>query len=302
MGIEELLRRQAGVLCLAQARGLGMSERTVRRRLAGGQWTILLPGVYLAAGHRRTDEVRLRAASLWGGEHALVSGPGAAFWHGYLVSLPRPVGLTVPARCRRRGPRGVRVRRRDIAPPDRATVRGVPLTGPALTVLETAAVLPDGAAFLDRALQRHVGFPELHAAYCRSSGAHGMGRAGELLVSAGDRADSIAERRLAGLLRRAGMGEVVLGHPFGDYTIDLAFPAAMIAIEVDSWAWHSDVERFRTDRRKGNALVAAGWTLLRFTWQDIVDRPEATVAQIRAALQRARRMIEDSGPPAPDVR
>ncbi len=288
MRVEELLRRQAGVVSLAQAVGLGLSERTVRRRLASGRWSILLPAVYLADSHRLTDEARLRAASLWGGEHALVSGPAAAFWHGYPVRLPRPVGLTVPAGSRRRAPRDVRVRRRDVPAPDRATVRGVAVTGPALTVLETAATLPDGAAFLDRALQRrHVELPDLHGAYCRSCGAHGMRRAGELLVAASDRADSIAERRLARLLRRAGMDEVVLGYPFGEWIIDLAFPAAMVAIEFDGWAWHADVERFRTDRRKGNALVAAGWTLLRFTWQDVTDRPQACVAQVRGALLRA---------------
>lgn len=43
----------------------------------------------------------------------------------------------------------------------------------------------------------------------------------------------------------------------------------------------NDPARFRADRRKGNDLVAAGWVLLRFTWHDVTDRPEATVARIR---------------------
>jgi very-short-patch-repair endonuclease len=56
---------------------------------------------------------------------------------------------------------------------------------------------------------------------------------------------------------------------------------------VDGWAWHVDVDRFRTDRRKGNAPTRAGWTLLRFTWHDLTSRPAEVVAEIRYALERA---------------
>jgi very-short-patch-repair endonuclease len=61
---------------------------------------------------------------------------------------------------------------------------------------------------------------------------------------------------------------------------------ARIAIEIDGWAWHTDVQRFRTDRRKGNALVRAGWTVLRFTWHDLTNRPDYVISEIRAALLR----------------
>jgi len=53
---------------------------------------------------------------------------------------------------------------------------------------------------------------------------------------------------------------------------------------VDGWAWHSTADRFRADRRRQNALILAGWTVLRFTWDDLVHRPDAVLAQICAAL------------------
>lgn len=56
---------------------------------------------------------------------------------------------------------------------------------------------------------------------------------------------------------------------------------------MDGWAWHSDVARFRADRAKGNALVGAGWVLLRFTWHDLRDRPDHVVREVRAALVAA---------------
>lgn len=91
---------------------------------------------------------------------------------------------------------------------------------------------------------------------------------------------------MIGHLRRAGVEGWVRGVPFGAWEIDLAFPAVRLAVELDGWAFHSDVERFRNDRRKQNALVGAGWTVLRLTWRDVRDRPQDTIARIRAALRR----------------
>ena len=91
------------------------------------------------------------------------------------------------------------------------------------------------------------------------------------------------------ILRAAGVAGWVHNHPFGPYLVDFAFPASRLAVEVDGWAWHMDVQRFRADRYKGNALVRAGWDLLRFTWHDLTNRPEYVGGEIRAALAAAVR-------------
>jgi very-short-patch-repair endonuclease len=88
------------------------------------------------------------------------------------------------------------------------------------------------------------------------------------------------------LLGDAGLAGWRCGYRVDRYELDFAFPAERIAIEVDGWAWHSDVERFRHDRRRQNVLVLAGWTVLRFTWHDLTVRPDTVTAQIRAALVR----------------
>ena len=284
MSLEHLLRRQAGVVTLRQAVGLGMSQQTVHRRARDGAWQRLYPAVYLVGGHRLTDEARVRAAWLWAGDSAAVSGPAAAFWHGMLDRAPQEVELTVPGRCRPRTPDGVRVRRRDLATTDLVGTRDLWLTALPLTALETAVALPEGSTFLDRALQRHVRFPTLYRAYCRNMGRHGSSVAGRQLVAAADRADSAAERLLVRLLRQAGITGWVLGHPFGPWRVDLAFPERKVAVEVDGWAWHVDPERFRTDRRKQNALVGEGWNPLRFTWHDLDGQPARVVAEIAGTL------------------
>jgi very-short-patch-repair endonuclease len=243
--------------------------------------------VFLVAGHPETDTVRVRAAGLWAGERGSVSGPAAPWWHGMLREAPSTVEVTVsPDHAPRPAP-GVRLRRRTLARADRLSTNGLWLTDKPLTALETAVAIPEGSVFLDRALQRHVTFPRVYRAYCRNLGAHGSARVGDLLVAAADRADSAAERRAVELLRQAGVTGWVLGHPFGSYRIDIAFPESMVAVEIDGWAWHMDVDRFRADRHKGNALVRGKWDLLRFTWHDLTNRPDYVINEIRAALASA---------------
>ena len=284
---EDLVRRQGGVVTFAQAVGCGLPPTTVRRRIREDGWARLHPAVYLVGGHRPTGEARVRAAWLWGGEGSAVTGPAAAFWHGMLDRAPAVVDLTVPARAKPRPQSGVRVRRRALLAQDLVHVRYVTVADKPLAALETAIAGPEGSVFLDRTLQRHVRFPALYRSYCRNIGRQSWSDAERLVRAAADRADSAAERLLVALLRAAGIGGWVLGHPFGPYRIDLAFPAARVAIEVDGWAWHVDPQRFRNDRRKGNMITRCGWDLLRFTWHDLDARPAGTIAEIRQTLARA---------------
>ena len=290
-----LLARQDGLITVEQAARRGLPARTLRRRVQQEGWTRVAPRVLLAAGHPFTDRARLRAASLWAGDRAVLSGPAAAWWHGMLGTVPDVVEVTVPRTAGLRPRRGVQVRRRDLALTDQCGVDGVWLTAKPLTTVETAVSVPDGSVFLDRALQRHVAFPAVYRAYCRNLGARGGADVAVLLAAAADRADSAAERLMRALLRGAGLTGWVHGMAFQRWTVDFAFPAARLAVEVDGWAWHMDAQRFRTDRHKGNALVRGGWDLLRFTWHDLNNRPVQVLAEITDVIGAAgQSMIADS--------
>lgn len=126
----------------------------------------------------------------------------------------------------------------------------------------------------------------MYRAYCRNLGARGGADIAVLLAAAADRADSAAERLMISILRGASLGGWTHGHGFERWMIDFAFPAAKLAVEVDGWA-HMDVERFRADRHKGNALVRAGWDVLRFTWHDLNNRPDYVLDEVRTALLTA---------------
>ncbi|MGH2684207.1 MAG: endonuclease domain-containing protein [Actinomycetota bacterium] len=66
--------------------------------------------------------------------------------------------------------------------------------------------------------------------------------------------------------------------------LDFAYPPSRIGIEADGYRWHGGRERWVRDVRRENRLKLLGWTLLRFTWEDVRDRPELLASQVRAAL------------------
>jgi very-short-patch-repair endonuclease len=285
MSIDTILSRQAGVIGRDQAIRAGLSRDAVDHRLRLRRWRPLHPRVYLASGHRYDDEARVRAAALWAGDASVLCGVAAAWWHGMAERPPVTVAVTVPRQRHPRARPGITVCRRDLAPEDVLERRGVAVTARPLTVLEAAVELGGGGGLLlDRALQRWVGFPEVYEAYCRNLGSHGSTTAGRLLVAAADRSACVAERLLVRLLRESGATGWRCGVPASNYLIDLAFPASRVAIEVDGWAWHMDAERAQGDKRRRNALVRQGWTILRYTWLDLTSRPRAVIAEIAHAV------------------
>ena len=70
--------------------------------------------------------------------------------------------------------------------------------------------------------------------------------------------------------------------------VDFAWPDLRLVVEADGFAFHADRGAYRADRRRSNALVLAGWRVLRFTWEDVVQHPERVVESVRAALADTR--------------
>jgi very-short-patch-repair endonuclease len=81
-----------------------------------------------------------------------------------------------------------------------------------------------------------------------------------------------------------------------DDHVDLAFPQWRIAIEYEG-DHHRERTQFRRDITRGNALLKAGWLVLRFTADDIVNRPQQLIDQVLTTI-RARRPV----PPQTDLK
>jgi very-short-patch-repair endonuclease len=285
--IDDYLRRHDGVITLAQAGCAGLDEQAVRRRVRSGHWRRCSPGVYFVDDRPFTDAARIRAA-VWGlGTRATASGLAAAWWHGLTRFAPEVVEVTVPRNSHGRSRPGVRSRRRDLRPADVVAHRGLQVTAVPLTVVEAAVRRGGGPKILDSSLQRHVELRGLWTAHLRNKGRYGSPAARRLLQVADDGARSEAERLLIRLLKAARITGWKANHPVAGYRVDVAFPNARVAIEVDGFAFHSDSDDFHADRVRQNAISVAGWQVLRFTWLDLTEHPQRVIATINHAI-RAR--------------
>ena len=67
------------------------------------------------------------------------------------------------------------------------------------------------------------------------------------------------------------------------YEVDLLWRDQRLVVELDGSAYH-DPER---DTRKTNNLIVHGWTVLRFTWRQVVNDPTWVVESLQAVRSRA---------------
>lgn len=289
-----LLRRQDGVISRAQALACGLTRGAIEHRLARGLWLLLRPCVYLSAAHTLGPRARVRAASLWLGPTATLFGAGAAWWWKLLDEPPDVLRFAVPPTRRVRSRGDVRIVRR-MLDGVRATVSGVPVVPKAYAVVDAAAELGlrRGAELMDRALlSGRVTLDGLQRAHRRRLGRPGSAVVARLLVLAAGGARSEAERRAHRLLHEAGVVGWLADHRvmvpgYGPAVLDIAFPTARVVVEVDGWAYHRDLPAFRRDHARQNALVLAGWTVLRVDWHALEADPDAVLATIAAATVAA---------------
>ena len=146
---------------------------------------------------------------------------------------------------------------------------GLPVTTRIDSLLDHLTTLRFGeaATLADWALQRRWLTPvDVSRRLEEYSGRPGVAILRRIAAQLGDGAAAESERTLHRLLRRAEVNGWVPNYrlPVAGriYVVDVAFPAARLAVEIDGLAYHSDAERFQGDRHRQNDLVGAGWTVL----------------------------------------
>ena len=282
--LDDHVRLHDGVITLVQALQMGVSEKTVRRRIQSGHWRRCSRGVYFVDDRPFTDAARIRAA-VWGhGDRAAASGLAAAWWHSLTTFAPHVVEVTVPRNSHGRSRAGCRVRRRDLTGTDVVERRGLRVTALPLTVIEAAVRRGGGPALMDVALQRHTDLSHLWTAHLRTKGRHGSPAARRLLQAAEGGAKSEAERLFKRLLTKAGISGWKANQRVAGYEVDFLFGEAKLAVEIDGFAFHSASDDFQHDRIKQNAIALAGFQVLRFTWLDLTEYPERVLATVRRGI------------------
>jgi very-short-patch-repair endonuclease len=77
--------------------------------------------------------------------------------------------------------------------------------------------------------------------------------------------------------------QVVIKSPHVWARPDLVDARLRVVLEAESWEWHGDRAGFRKDIRRYTLLTAEGWAVLRFTWEDVMFRPD----WVRRVIARA---------------
>ncbi len=67
--------------------------------------------------------------------------------------------------------------------------------------------------------------------------------------------------------------------------LDMAWPSLRVAVEADGRDVHDAPYALYHDRERQNEIVLDGWTILRFTWTDLMTRPSWVVQQLSRALK-----------------
>lgn len=204
-----------------------------------------------------------------------------------------PVHITVPGTGRRRRPGIVFHRVRGFSDDECATIDGIPATAPARTIVDAAGIL--GSPEIERAVAAAERLGVINSAEIAGLPDRYPRRPGIAMLRALIRTRtgphftrSEAERRCLDLFRAAGLPRPHANVAVGPYELDIFWPEAGVAVEVDGWRHHSSRPRFEGDRRKDAWLRARGIEVIRLTWRQITRDATATAVRVGQALALAR--------------
>jgi len=221
-----------------------------------------------------------------------------------------PLVVGVPAGTTRTRARGVRTREFDATRLESGVLDGLPVLGPASTVMSLARETPhaDLVVLMDslvtpseryrdlRLARRPFTDPAALAAFAeRCRGLHGAAAFAAAVADSRVGADSPQETRSRLTIVAAGLPEpVVQLEVWVDGVlraeIDLAYPDWRIAIEYEGEHHLTDAAQWAKDIRRQELLESLGWIVIRVTKADLHDGGRRLIERVRAAL--ARRGIE----------
>ncbi|MFC7534434.1 type IV toxin-antitoxin system AbiEi family antitoxin domain-containing protein [Actinoplanes sp. GCM10030250] len=291
--LDEISRRQRGVVTRSQALRTGLSVAAVRHRLESGRWQRLSGGTYATF----TGEVP-RSALRWAA--VLRAGAGAVLSHGSaaeevgLVEEPKcRIHITIPEARRIRAPSGLVVHRSRQIRKRRHPTRRPPQTRVEETVLDlalTATSDETAMAWIAAACGRRLTTPERVA----------KALAGRLRVPRRRDVTALlddAETGCRSVLEWRYLRDVERAHdlPVGErqrrrsregvlWYDDVHYVAFGVLVELDGRAAHPTDQRWR-DFRRDNAAVQGGEVVLRYGAADISERGCAVAGQVAKVLR-----------------
>lgn len=226
----------------------------------------------------------------------LACGEGAVLSHGHAVALHElrqapstAIDVTAPQRRRVSGIRCHWARTLD--PADTTTIDGIPVTTVARALLDQAERLHSQRlrTLLEETLRREVfDLGAISATIDRNAGRRGIRPLRDAIATLSDIAPLLGSGMAAGfleLVREHGLPEPLTEQYIEGELVDFWWPQSRLIVEVDGWEFHRSHEKFEADRRKDAKHQAAGYRVLRYTWQRIQYEAAAVAAEVRAVLR-----------------
>ncbi len=291
----QLAERQYGVFSREQAARGGAERGLIRHRLTSGRWERIAHNVFRLRGVPPTWRQSLLTACLAWGSGAAISHRAAARLQQSAGFDQELVELTVPAHRRGSGP-GI-VHRNQLHQVHMTTIDKIPVTTPARTLIDIAAVAhPDAVEeALDDALRRGlVSIPHMRrrvGEIAGRGGRHGITLLRTLLDAREETGvpQSVLETKMLRTMMREGLPRPLLQYSVRDERrtiaiVDFAFPSELVAVETDGYRWHSGRVRWQNDRTRRNQLTALGWRVIHVTWDELRDQPQAVIESIRRTV------------------
>jgi len=258
------------------------------RDLQKARWVRTSRGQYAWAGLPQDVRLKLLAIARRAPAEYAFSGLTAAWILGLEPTLIEPIEITIPRDLPIRSRVGARVRRAALSEADVIIREGLRTTCALRTACDLGSRrdLVESVVAVDMALHGGVvTMAQLESYAAANSGAKGIRRLRYAVKWAEPLSASPMESRLRMELVRARLPRPVVQAELFDASggflgrADLYYPDRRLAIEYDG-ANHRD--RLEADMRRQNAILAAGFHLLRFTASDLRQRGSAA-AQVRQA-------------------
>jgi hypothetical protein len=190
-------------------------------------------------------------------------------------------------------PAGIRLHRtRAIGDDEVTTLRGLPITTPARSLLDLAAGGLNRTRLqlaVDRAeQQRALDFADLHELLARFPQRAGSPSLRAVLAAYSDPLDvrSELETLVLALCDAHGLPRPLVNTVIEGKVRDFCWPARRLVVEADSYAWHRSPSALDADRERDVELTLAGWRVLRFTHAQVTRRSRWVADAILDALLR----------------
>jgi very-short-patch-repair endonuclease len=277
--LEDIAATHHGLFTEEQAFYENVSAHMLWHHCRSGRWRRVGPRVYEVVGQEPDWRRTLMAASLSLGPRAVLSHRSAAALHGFDGVARGTVDVTVLTGRRRRG---WNLHRRAPVPPEEVVVvDGLRCTAPVRTLVDLASVADDlhWERALESVLRRGVPVEAIVGRAARMRRVLASRPAGAAATG------SELETRYVQLVRAGGLPEPERQVPVGRALVDLSWPDLGLFVELDGSAFHSGPSAIQYDATRQNLVVAQGWQPLRFTWDDVVRRPRATLRITHAAVR-----------------